>query len=127
MYESPTIHQSYPALEKIEINDAGYLEESPRKKYFRYDCVSIPLYEIKKRSIRNYAECEGYWDIQTTSSSPESTVPDQVTPISCILASELSSGTQSSINPVVDLATPETPPVNACYAPKKRTIEFEQF
>ena len=66
-------------------------------------------------------------DIQTTISSPDSTVPNQVTPISSILASELSSGTQSSITPVVDLATPETPPVNACYAPKKRKIEFKQF
>ena len=28
IYENPTIHQSYPALEKTEINDAGYLEES---------------------------------------------------------------------------------------------------
>ena len=55
------------------------------------------------------------------------TVPDQVTPISSILASELSSGTQNSITPVMDLATPETPPVNACYAPKKRKIEFKQF
>ena len=127
MYESPTIHQSYPALEKTEVNDAGYLEESPRKKFFRYDCDSIPLYEKQERSIRNYAECEGYWDVQTTISSPDSTVPDQVTPISSILASDLSSGTQSSITPVVDLATPETPPVSSCYAPKKRTIEFEPF
>ena len=34
MYKSPTIHQSYPALEKTEINDAGYLEESPKKMFF---------------------------------------------------------------------------------------------
>ena len=127
MYESPTIHQSYPAPEKTEINDAGYLKESPRKTFFRYDCDSIPLYENYEGSIRDYAEREGYWDVQTTISSPDSTVPDPVTPISSILASELGSGTQSSITPVVDLATPETPPVNACYAPKKRTIEFKQF
>ena len=75
MYESPTIHQSYPALEKTEINDAGYLKESPRKRIFRYDCDSIPLYENQ----------EGYWDIQTTISSPDSTVLDQVTLISSIL------------------------------------------
>ena len=43
MYENPTIHQSYPALENTEINNAGYLEESPRKILFRYDCDSIPL------------------------------------------------------------------------------------
>ena len=127
MYESPKIHQSYPALEKTEINDAGYLEESPRKILFRYDCDSIPLYENQEGLIRDYAEREGYWDIQTTISSPDSTFLDQVTPISSILASELSSGTQNSITPVVDLATPETPPVNACYAPRKRKIELKQF
>ena len=80
MYESPTIHQSYPALEKTEINDAGYLEESPRKILFRYDCDSIPLYKNQEGLIRDYAEREGYWDIQTTISSPDSTVLDQVTP-----------------------------------------------
>ena len=127
MYESPKIHQFYPTLEKTEINDAGYIEESPRKILFRYDGDSIPLYENQEGLFRDYAEREGYWDIQTTISSPDSTVPNQVTPISSILASELSSGTQSSITPVVDLATPETPPVNACYAPKKRKIEFKQF
>ena len=122
MYESPTIHQSYPALEKSEINDAGYLELSPRKNFFRYDCDSILLQQNQEGSIRDYAEREGYWDIQTTILSPDSTVPDQVTPISSILASELSSGTQSSITTIVDLATPETSPVNACYAAKKRKI-----
>ena len=127
MYESTTIHQSYLALEKTELNDAGYLEESPRKKLFWYHCDSIPLYEYQEGSIRGYAEREGYCDIQTTIFSSDSTVPDPVTPISSILASELSSGTQSSITPVVDVATPETPHVIACYAPKKRKIEFKLF
>ena len=106
MYESPTIHQSYPALKKSEINDAGYLEESPRKILFRYDCDSIPLYENQEGSIHDYAEREVYWNIYWN--IHDSTVPVQVTPISSILASELSSETQSSINPMVDLATPET-------------------
>ena len=127
MYESPTLHQSYPALEKTEINDAGYLKESPRKILFRYDCDSIPLYENQEGLIRDYNEREGYWDIQTTISSPDYTVLDQFNPISFILTSELSSGTQNYITTVVDLATPETPPVSACYATKKRKIEFKQF
>ena len=128
MYESPSIHQYYLALEKTEIiNDAGYLEESPRETLFWYDCDCIPLYENQEGLIRDYAEREGYWDIQTTLSSPDFTVLDQVTPISYFLASELSRRTQNSITPVVDLATPETPSVNACYAPKKRKIEFQQF
>ena len=63
MYESPTVHQSCPALEKTEINDEGYLEESPRKILFWYDCDSIPLYKNKEELIRDYAESEGYWDI----------------------------------------------------------------
>ena len=31
MYESCTIHESYPALEKTEIKDTSWLEQSPRK------------------------------------------------------------------------------------------------
>ena len=45
MYESCTIHESYPALEKTEINDTTSLEQSPRKILFAYDCESMPLYE----------------------------------------------------------------------------------
>ena len=84
MYESPAIHQSYPALEKTEINDGGYLEESPRKIFFRYDCDTIPLSENQEGLFRDYAEREGYWDIQTTISSHDFTVLDQVTPISSV-------------------------------------------
>ena len=124
MYESPAIHQSYPALKKAEINDAGYLKESPRKIVFRYDCDSLPLYENQEGSIRDYAECEGYWDTQATISSPDSTVLDQVYLVSSVLASELSSGTQISINLVVDWATPKTPTVSARYPLKKRKIKL---
>ena len=60
MYESPTIHQSYPTLEKTEINDAGYLEESPRKILFRYDGDSISLYENQEGLFRDYAERDGH-------------------------------------------------------------------
>ena len=81
MYESPSIHQSYPALENTEINDAGYLEESPRKIFFWYDCDSTPHYENQEGLFRDYAEREGYWDIQTTICSPDSTVPIQSPPL----------------------------------------------
>ena len=61
MYESPTIHQSYPALEKAEIIDAGNFEKSPGKIHlFWYDCDSISLYENQEVTIRDYAEREGY-------------------------------------------------------------------
>ena len=112
---------------KLKKNDSRYLEEAPRKIVFPHNCVSIPLYENQEGSTRGYAEREGYWDIQTTISSPESAVLILVTPISSILASELSSGTQNSINPMVDLATPETTPVSAFYAAKKRKIEVKHF
>ena len=56
MYESCTIHESYPALEKTEINDTTSLEQSPRKILFAYDCESMPLYENQEGCIRDYAE-----------------------------------------------------------------------
>ena len=51
-YESCTINESYPALEKIGMNDATSLEQSSRKILFTYDCESFPLYEIKEKCIR---------------------------------------------------------------------------
>ena len=65
MYESCTNQDSYPALEKTELNDTTSLEQSPRQILFAYDCESIPLYENQKRCIRDYAECESNWDIPT--------------------------------------------------------------
>ena len=73
MYESCTIHESYPALEKTEINDTTSLEQSPRKILFAYDCESMPLDENQEGCIRDYAEREAYWDIPTAM-SPESFV-----------------------------------------------------
>ena len=58
MYESCTIHGSYPALEKTEINDTTSLEQSPRKNIFAYDCESRSLYENQEGCIRDYAERE---------------------------------------------------------------------
>ena len=65
MYERCTIHESYPALEKTEINDTTLLDQSPRKFHFAYDCDSRPLYENQDQCVRYYAEREAYWDIPT--------------------------------------------------------------
>ena len=68
MYESCTNQESYPALEKTELNDATSLEQSPRKILFAYDCKSISLYENQERCIHDYAERESKWDISTAMS-----------------------------------------------------------
>ena len=66
MYESCTIHESYPALEKTEINESTLIEQSTKIFHFAYDCDSMPpLYENQDRCIRDYAEREAYWDIPT--------------------------------------------------------------
>ena len=55
MYDSFTINESYPALEKTGINETTSLEHSLRNTLFAYDCESTPLYEIQEGCIRNYA------------------------------------------------------------------------
>ena len=68
MYESCTIHESYPGLEKSEMNDTTSLEHSPNKILFAYDCESILLYENQIGCIRDSAEREANWDIPTAMS-----------------------------------------------------------
>ena len=130
IYVSCTIHESYPALEKTEINDTTALEQSPRKILFAYDCESMPLYENQEGCIRDYAECEAYWHIPTAM-SPESFVRGTVsTPEQSISYSDARvSSTQSA--ETLDLVTPAliqgTPPTTICYAPKKRKLQFREF
>ena len=86
MYESRTIYESYPALEKTKINDTTSLEQSPKKNLVAYDCHSMPLYENQEGCARDYAEREAYSDF-STAMSPESFVrgavstPDKSNPI----------------------------------------------
>ena len=51
MYESPTIHQCYPALEKTVINDAGYLRESPRNFFFGMIVTTFPFTRTKRDQL----------------------------------------------------------------------------
>ena len=88
MFESCTIHESYPALEKTEINDSTLIEQSTKKFHFAYDCDSMSLYENQDRCIRDYAERETYWDIPTEM-CPESFVRGTVsTPEKSISSSD---------------------------------------
>ena len=48
IYESCTINESYPALQKTETNDTTSLEQYLKKILFAYACESIPLYENQK-------------------------------------------------------------------------------
>ena len=73
MYEMCTIHQSYPGLEKTEINGTTSLEHSPNKINFAYDCESILLYGNLEGCNRDSAAREANWDIPTAT-SPESFV-----------------------------------------------------
>ena len=117
MYESCTIRESYPALEKTEINDTTSLEQSPRKILFAYDCESMPLYENQEECIRDYAEREAYWDIPTAISS-ESFVRGAVsTPEQ---STSYSDARVPSSAETIDLVTLDliqgNPPNAACYA-----------
>ena len=130
MYESCTIHESYPALEKTEINDTTALEQSPRKFLFAYGLESMPLYENQEGYFRDYSEREAYWDIPTAM-SPDSFVRGTVsTPEQSTSYSDAQvSSTQSA--ETIDLVTPdliqETPRAAACYVPKKRKLQFREF
>ena len=104
MYESCTIHESYPALEKTEINDTTSLEQSPRKILFAYDCESMPLYENQEGWVHDYAEREAYWDIPTAMSL-ESFVRGAVsTPEQ---STSYSDARVSSSTETIDLVTPD--------------------
>ena len=126
MYESCTIHESYPALEKTEINDTISLEHSPQKILFAYDCESMPMYDNQEGCIRDYAEREAYRDIPTAM-SPESFVRGAVsTPEQ---STSYSGARVSSSAETINLVTPDliqsTPPNANCYAPKRENYSFE--
>ena len=121
MYESCTIHESYPALEKTEINGTTSLEQYPRKSLFACDCESKPLYENQEGRIRDYAEREACWDIPTAM-SPESFVRGAVsTPER---STSNSDARVSSVTPDLIQGTTLNAP---CYAPKKRKLQFREF
>ena len=123
---SSTETKSYPALDKTDINNPGYLEQPPRKILFCYDCEPPRkiLFCYDCETIHLYENQEGYWDIESAtsiSSPPDSTadVTTITTPIRSV--SQPSDDDFESTGPT---NIPETPPVAACYAPKKRKVVF---
>ena len=90
----------------------------------------MPLYENQTICIRDSAERKAYWD-NATAMSPESFVrgtvstPEQSTSYSDARVSS----TQCA--ETIDLVTPDliqgTPPTAACYASKKRKLQFREF
>ena len=137
VYESCCVTESYPALKRTDIQDPTCLDRSPRKILFNYDCQSIPFYENQEGSIRDLAERETYWNIESTE-SPDSTEKkdeDQQTPKTPIKPNIFSiteqqqqhtssASSSASQSPTAPNLVAETPPINACYAPKKRKIVF---
>ena len=68
VYESCCVTESYPALKRTDIQDPTCLDRSPRKIMFNYDCQSIPFYENQEGSIRDLAERESYWSLESIES-----------------------------------------------------------
>ena len=122
IFDSSTETESCPALDKTDINDAGYLEQSPRKIFSRYDCETIPFYENQEGYLSDLAERASCWDIESTvsiSSPPDST--RDVTTITTPIRSA-SQPCDIDVESAAPENIPETPPVAACYAPKKRKL-----
>ena len=51
IFDSSTETEFCPASYKTDINDPGYLEQSPRKILFSYDCETIALYENRRGTL----------------------------------------------------------------------------
>ena len=140
VYESCCVTEWYRALKRTDIQDPTCLDRSPRKILFNYDCQSIPFYKNQEGSIKDLAEREKYWNIESIESpnSTEKKDEDQQTPKAPIkpdifsitqqqqqhTSFASSSGSQSPTAP--DLVA-ETPPINSCFAPKKRKLQFRDL
>ena len=72
VYESCCVTELYTAPERTDIQDPTCLDRSPRKKLFDYDCQSFPFYENQEGFIRDLAERDFYWNIDSIE-SPNST------------------------------------------------------
>ena len=88
----------------------------------------MSLNESQEGCILDYAEREVYWDIPTAM-SPKSFVRGAVsTPEH---STSYSDARVSSSAETIDLVTPDliqgTPSNAACYAPKKRKLQFREF
>ena len=127
IFDSSTETKSYPALDKTDINNPGYLEQSPQKKIFHYDCETILLYKNQEGYFRDLAERASYWDIESTTSI--SSLPDSTADVTTITTPirSVSQASDDDFESTGPKNIPETPPVATCYAPKKRKVVFNPF
>ena len=136
VYESCCVTESYPALKRTYIQDPTCLDRSPRKKLFNYDCQSIPFYENQEGSIRDLAERENYWNIESIE-SPESTEKkdeDQQTPKTIIKPDifpitqqqQQQTSSASSSTSSVNLSNWDTA-YQCLLTPKKRKLQFRDL
>ena len=140
VYENYCVTVWYPALERTDIQDPTCIDRSPRKILFDYDCQSIPFYENQEGSIRDLAEQEIYLNIESIK-SPDSTEKkdeDEQTPKTPIKPDIFSitqqqqqhtpsASSSSSQSPTAPILVAETPPINACFAPKNRKLQFRNL
>ena len=128
IFDSSTETKSYPALDKTDINNPGYLEQSPqKKKFFHYDCETILLYKSQEGYFKDLAERASYWDIESTTSI--SSLPDSTADVTTITTPirSVSQASDDDFESTGPKNIPETPPVATCYAPKKRKVVFNPF
>ena len=140
VYENYCVTELYPALKRTDIQDPTCLDRSPRKILFNYDCQPIPFYKNQEVSIRDLAELETYWNFESieSSNSTEKKDEDQQTPKTPIKPDIFSitqqqqqhissASSSSSQSPTAPNLVAETPPINACFAPKKRKLQFRDL
>lgn len=114
------------AEEKEKTIDEKTLPENIRKLLFRYDSDCIPLYENQEGVWREMELLESFWGINTINSPVENVRSPALFEPLITTTDELSNPTpttdQASVRKaaVADDNLTETPPVNSCFAPKKR-------
>ena len=115
------------------------LDRSRRKIVFDYDCQSIPNYENQEGFIRNLTKQEPYINfgsiessVSTEKDEDQQTLKTPMKPDSFSITQEqqqqmYSASSCSSQSPSVPLLVTETPAINACYASKKRKLQFKDI
>ena len=90
----------------------------------------MPLYENQEGCIRDCVERQAYWDIPTAM-SPESFVRGTVSTKEQSTSYSDARVSSTQCAETIDLVTPDliqgTPPAAACYAPRKRKLQFRDF
>ena len=132
VYEICCVTESYPVLERTDVQDPTCHDRSPRKIMFDYDCQTNPFYKNQVGSTRNLAERETYWNIESVElpdsiekyedqQTPKNSIKPEIFSIPQQQQQQTSSNcfsSSSSQNPTSSTLVTETPTINAFYAPK---------